>query len=88
MQSTIDIYIRCVDGVIITLDVKLITTIGETKAMIKDKKYFPLGEQFLIHASKVLEDNKTLDDYNIGKCSNIQHVNKPDRPLQGDKNDW
>ena len=59
------IFIKCLTGEIITIDMNPSLTILNIKTLIFDKKGFDPKYQRLIYGNKLMDDDKTLTDYNI-----------------------
>jgi hypothetical protein len=72
----IQIFIKYLDGRNTSLRVKSSDTVMNVKKMILDKDNIKVHQQRLIFGRKHLEDDKTLDNYNIQNKSTILLVKR------------
>ena len=68
------IFIKRLTGKITPIIVEPTDRIEDVKAKIQDKVDIPLGQQKLIYAGRLLENEKTLQDYSIQKHSVLHLV--------------
>ena len=71
-DGNMELYIKTLTGNTITLNVDQYEHVGYLKNKIFEKEQIPVGQQKLVFAGKLLEDNKTLENYNIEKECTIQ----------------
>ena len=82
LSRKVQIFVKTLAGDIITLEVELSDTIEDVKAKYFYKRGIPSEQQRFIYAGKELEDDCTLNHYNIGGGSNIHLLLKLLKDMQ------
>ena len=61
------IFIKTINGKTITLSIQENELVADIKTKVQEKEHIPADQQILTYKGKNLENDKTLDDYNIKK---------------------
>ena len=74
MASPLEIFIKVSCQETIALEVDSNDFIGNLKNKIKDKKGFPVETQRIFYRGEVLNDDRTVGDYNIQNQSTLKLI--------------
>ena len=69
--ATVQVFVYHLNGNTLCLDVKFCDSIADVKAMIYDKLCIPVDDQVLVYGGRLLENGRSLFEYNIQKQSTI-----------------
>jgi ubiquitin-large subunit ribosomal protein L40e len=71
------IFVKTLTNKTITIEVEPSDTIENIKTKIQDKEGIPPDQQFLYFAGKLMEDGKTISDYNIQTAATMSLQRDP-----------
>jgi large subunit ribosomal protein L40e len=71
VSTTMQIFVKNLNGNTFCLNVKLSDSIADVKAMISEKHGIPVDDQVLVYGGRLLANDRTPFDYNIRKESTI-----------------
>ena len=74
VNSSMQIFIKTLNGKTISLDVDSLDTVQTVKCKIQAKEGISVYQQKLIHSGRQLEDGRTLSDYRIQKQSTLHLI--------------
>lgn len=71
LRGGMQIFVKTLTGTTATIEVDGTETIAELKEKLRAKEGIPADQQRLVFAGKLLEDERTINDYNIRKESTV-----------------
>ena len=74
VNSSMQIFIKTLNGKTISLDVDSLDTVQTVKCKIQPKEGISVYQHKLIHSGRQLEDGRTLSDYRIQKQSTLHLI--------------
>jgi len=74
LRSAVNIFVKTQNGKSITLELQPFYTIKNVKIKIEEKEGIPRDQQSLIFSGKLLQDERTLGDYNIKTDYTLQMI--------------